>query len=100
MSLSFDPADLSVAKATQKLDELSLEELGVLREVELAGKNRITLLTAIAEAASDFVDEQEEDAEEDSEASQDDAPAADSDPAVEDPAEAPRPRFTQIVDWP
>jgi hypothetical protein len=47
MSLPFDPSTLSVKKAAAKLEDLSAEELEALRDEELAGKNRITLITAI-----------------------------------------------------
>ena len=63
MSLPFDPSTHSVKKATKKLEGLSLDELDALRDAELAGKNRVTLLTAIDEVASDAVDAAQDEGE-------------------------------------
>jgi hypothetical protein len=74
MSLPFDPSTLSVKKASAKLSSLSIEELEALRDAELAGKNRITLITAIDGELSDDIEEAAEQAEE--EAAEPAAPAA------------------------
>ena len=57
MSLPFDPSTLSVKKASSKLASLSIEELEALRDAELSGKNRITLVIAIDAELSDDLDE-------------------------------------------
>jgi hypothetical protein len=82
MSLPFDPSAFSVKKATSKLEDLSAEELESLRDAELAGKNRITLITAIDDELSDDIEEAAEQAEE--------AAAEPVAPAAAAPASQPR----------
>ena len=78
MPLPFDPSDLSVANATARLGGLDAEELDALRDAELEGKNRITLITAIDEAASDLADADAEDQEVAAESSTPEAPSTSS----------------------
>ncbi|MAG27380.1 hypothetical protein CMI47_17755 [Candidatus Pacearchaeota archaeon] len=59
MSLPFDPSSLSVKKAAALLSDLAVEELEALRDAELAGKNRITMIVAIDAELSDDVEEAE-----------------------------------------
>jgi len=57
MSLPFDPSSLSVKKASALLSDLAVEELEALRDAELAGKNRITMIVAIDAELSDDLEE-------------------------------------------
>jgi len=84
MSLPFDPSTLSVKKATAKLEDLSAEELEALRDAEMYGKNRITLITAIDAELSDDIEEEA--------AEEDPIPVAASQPEV---ARVTRPRFSR-----
>jgi hypothetical protein len=55
--MSFDPSDLTVKKATEKLAGLSDEELDALYDAELDGKGRKSLLDAITSARDDIREE-------------------------------------------
>ncbi len=57
--LPFDPSAYSVKEAKSFLDSLDLEQLDALRDAELEGKNRITLITAIDEFASERMEDRE-----------------------------------------
>ena len=78
--MSFDPSDLTVKKATEKLVGLPDDELSFLYDAELEGKGRKSLLDAITSARDDI---REEDAEEE------EAPA---------PAPAPKPEPAKAVE--
>jgi hypothetical protein len=82
--MSFDPSDLTVKKAIEKLSGLSDEELDALYDAELEGKGRKSLLDAITSERDDI---REEAAEE--EAPEEEAPA---------PAPAPKPEPAKAVE--
>jgi hypothetical protein len=52
--MPFDPSDLTVKKATEKLPDLSDEELDSLYDAELEGKGRKSMLDAITAARDDI----------------------------------------------
>ena len=52
--MSFDPSDLTVKKAIEKMHGLSDEELDALYDAELEGKGRKSLLDAITEVRADI----------------------------------------------
>ena len=52
--MSFEPSDFSVKEAAKKLPGLDDGELAGLYEVELAGRNRVSLLRAITSARDEL----------------------------------------------